>query len=192
MPDQVPARRIGALDATPAYRPATVDCEILVLPPACRFSLRIAGGAAPATNIAGFNLAMPITRFTASNGRIAMRLGPDEWLLIADEPAGSETIAADLSRTFTGHGVSLVDIGHRNIGLELTGDAAGRVLNAGCPLDLDDRSFPTGMATRTLIGKAEVVLARLTDEPRYRIEVWRSFGPYIHAFLAEAAAGCGD
>jgi sarcosine oxidase, subunit gamma len=192
MPEQIQASRLGILEDVPTHRPATVDCEIVVLPPALRFVLRVTGGAVPASPVAGFDLARPINTVASSGERIALRLGPDEWLLIADHTADSQAITASLMGALGQHGVSLVDVSHRNIGLELTGDATARVLNAGCPLDLDDRKFPAGMATRTLLGKAEIVLARLSDEPRYRIEVWRSFGPYVHAFLAEAAAGCGD
>jgi sarcosine oxidase subunit gamma len=41
------------------------------------------------------------------------------------------------------------------------------------------------MCTRTILAKAEIVLWR-TDGDTFRIEVARSFAPYIVAFLAEA------
>ena len=42
-------------------------------------------------------------------------------------------------------------------------------------------------ATRTLLGKAEIILWRLHDAPAYRVECGRSFAPYVYAFLREAA-----
>jgi sarcosine oxidase subunit gamma len=57
------------------------------------------------------------------------------------------------------------------------------VLSAGAPLDLDDRGFPTGMATRALLGKAEVGLVRPARGDHFRVAGWRSFAPYVHAFL---------
>src|SRR5580658_180008 len=67
---------------------------------------------------------------------------------------------------------------------------AATLLAAGCPLDLDARAFPVNMCTRTVLGKAEVVLWR-TGTQQFRIEVWRSFAAYVCAFLAEATLGIG-
>ena len=61
------------------------------------------------------------------------------------------------------------------------------LLNEGCPLDLDAAAFPPGRCTRTLFGKAEIVLWR-RDVDAWRVEVARSFAPYLLALLREAAA----
>ena len=53
-------------------------------------------------------------------------------------------------------------------------------------LDLDPAAFPVGMATRTLFTKAEIVLWRQGADT-FHVEVWRSFAPYLHGLLAEAA-----
>jgi sarcosine oxidase, subunit gamma len=83
---------------------------------------------------------------------------------------------------------SLVDVSHRQVGLIAAGPAAARVLNAGCPLDLDPHAFPVGFATRTLFDKVEIVLWRRA-EATFHIEIWRSFAPFLAASLAEAARG---
>jgi sarcosine oxidase subunit gamma len=44
------------------------------------------------------------------------------------------------------------------------------------------------MCTRTILAKAEILLWRTGDET-FRIEVARSFAPYVVAFLAEAMHG---
>lgn len=134
----------------------------------------------------GLKLDMPINAFARDGERLAARLGPDEWLLIAPEAAGREladVIARDLGSTHH----ALVDVSHRQCAIEVAGEAAADVINAGCPLDLSRARFPTGTATRTVLNKAEIILMRVGDEPRFRIEVWRSFAPYVHAILAEAA-----
>jgi sarcosine oxidase subunit gamma len=44
------------------------------------------------------------------------------------------------------------------------------------------------MCTRTMLAKAEVLLWR-TGAVSFRLEVWRSFAPYVTQFLGEAARG---
>jgi sarcosine oxidase subunit gamma len=52
-------------------------------------------------------------------------------------------------------------------------------------LDLGLSAFPIGMCTRTLFGKAEIVLWR-TGEAQFHIEVWRSFAGYVWGVLGVA------
>ena len=86
---------------------------------------------------------------------------------------------------------SLVDVSHRQVGLDVRGAIAARALSAGCPLDLRISAFPIGMATRTMFDKAEIVLWRREDSA-FQVEVWRSFAPYLVASLTEAAKGAPD
>lgn len=147
--------------------------HVRALPPACRWVLHGAPG----------DLAWPgglpreMLRSTAAESHAALMLGPDEWLLIApvDTQAPTSTPAAPL-----------VDISDRNVAFEIAGPAARALLNAGNPLDLADPAFPAGMATRTVFGKAEVVLWRPGTEPVWRMEVWRSFASYVVRFLEQA------
>ena len=75
-------------------------------------------------------------RRARASRRAAFWLGPDEWLLIA-EGADSAPLGEMLESVLDGTAHSLVDVSHRQIGLIASGPAAARVLNAGCPLDLD-------------------------------------------------------
>ncbi|MCX5577901.1 sarcosine oxidase subunit gamma [Kaistia terrae] len=160
--------------------------EIAPLPDAARFALRLRPALASEMGaVAGFPLDLAIN--SASSGpRRSIRLGPDEWLLIGDA-AEAEAIAAEIAQAFGERFHALVEISHRNVGIAVRGAHAADVLNAGCPLDLAAAAFPTGFATRTLLGKAEIVLIREDDAPTYRVECWRSFAPYVHGFLLEAA-----
>jgi sarcosine oxidase subunit gamma len=183
------ARRGPALDL-PAAELAADDRAVKLrsLPPDARFSLRLDSGLAGSLGtVAGFPVGMAVNRHGTANGRLSARLGPDEWLLLGPEAEGDligGEVAAALGAAFH----ALVDVGHRQVAFEIEGRHAADVLNAGCPLDLSAAAFPTGSATRTLLGKAEIVLLRLDDVPTFRVECWRSFASYVHAFLSEAAS----
>lgn len=148
--------------------------------------------AAEAKAGAALGLAFPaLNRFVSKGGRgeagarFIARIGPDETFIIVPEAEGA-AVAAAISQASAGEPMSLVDVGHRQIGLVLAGPQAAGLLNSGCPLDLDLRAFPVGMATRTLFHKAEIMLWRM-DEATFRIEVWRSFLPYLAGMMAEGA-----
>lgn len=136
-----------------------------------------------------FGIALPTTpmQAQASGTRAALWLGPDEWLLLAAESEAA-AVAIALAGALDGKPAALVDVGHRQLGLIVSGPRAAALLNAGCPLDLDETAFPVGMCTRTILAKAEIVLWR-TESGAFRIEIARSFAPYVVAFLAEAMHG---
>jgi sarcosine oxidase, subunit gamma len=190
------AQRRSALSALVPRDQPSADSQpspvaIRPLQAEARWSLRLPeGDAAKLTALAGFQLDQPINRFRAHDSRTAARLGPDEWLLLAPE-ADAEMVAAELTAVLKKQHHALVDISHRNVGLTVSGPAAAAVLNAGCPLDLHADRFPPGMATRTVLGKCEILLFRLDNGPNaapvYRIECWRSFATHVSAFLTEAA-----
>ncbi|MGE3918926.1 MAG: sarcosine oxidase subunit gamma [Hyphomicrobiaceae bacterium] len=155
--------------------------------PLARLVLR-AGPAAAARigSSAGLDLRSAINTARPGDGATALRLGPDEWLLLA-EPDGDPWLAARIGDAAADAGHGLVDVTHRNIGLVLEGPEVETLLSAGCALPLDIASFPPGRATRTLLAKAEAVLWRRAAD-RFHLEVARSFAPYLVAFLAEAMA----
>jgi sarcosine oxidase, subunit gamma len=162
----------------------TGDPRAHLAAPMARFSLRLPDAAIDAAATAlGLALAGPINRAASTDGRTAIRLGPDEWLILFPE-AESDTVAKALDHALEDGIFALVDIGHRQIGIELTGDATANMISAGCPLDLDFPAFPVGMATRTVFLKTEIVLWR-TGRVAFHIEVWRSFAPYLWALLTE-------
>jgi sarcosine oxidase, subunit gamma len=193
------AQRRSALSATSAgltAQPGAVAqaarVTIRPLQAEARWSLRVPEpDVAKLRTAAGFQLDLPINRFHAHDGRISTRIGPNEWLLLGPE-ADAEMIAAELAAALKNQHHALVDVSHRNIALAVSGSAAAHVLNAGCPLDLHPDYFPPGMATRTLLGKCEILLFRTDDgaigtAPTFRVECWRSFATYVNAFLAESA-----
>lgn len=151
---------------------------------ATRFVYRGAAGAFPMS----FGVALPTApmRAQVAGSRAALWLGPDEWLLLA--PDAEATPGISLAAELAGQPASLVDVGHRQIGLVVAGPRAADLINSGCPLDLDLAAFPVGMCTRTILAKVELVLWRTADDT-FRIEVARSLAPYVIELLREAMFG---
>ena len=150
--------------------------------PASRISLR-----APVASLAALSSALGVDipakpKASARAGdRSALWLGPDEWLVI-DEGGADLMAAAASSRTLH----SAVDVSHRNTAIIVSGPGAEATLSAACPQDLSAHVFPVGACSRTLFGKAEIVLVR-TGPETFRVEVWRSFSDFVFGLLAEAA-----
>lgn len=155
---------------------------LAVLQPAQRISLR-----APDASVAALSKALGVAlprkpkTSAAKAGRTALWLGPDEWLVI--DEVGKDPLA-DCAEVTVLH--SAVGISHRNVAISVTGPAAAATINSGCPQDLSLDVFPVGAASRTILGKAEIVLLR-TAADAFRVECWRSFSDYVFTFLSEAA-----
>ncbi len=123
-------------------------------------------------------------RAESAGPRAALWLGPDEWLLIADDEPPQLASALEAALANVPH--ALVDVSHRQCAIDVTGAGAARLLNSGVPLDLDIAAFPVGMVARTLLLKAEIVLWRREPE-HFRLEAARSFAPYVAAVLTASA-----
>lgn len=115
-----------------------------------------------------------------SAGRIAMWLGPDEWL-IYDAKANPVDDLKNIAAPF-----SAVDVSHRNTGFEVSGSLAAEVINTGCPQDMSLDVFPVGACSRTVLGKIEIVLYRSKSDS-FHVDCWRSFSPYAFELLSTAA-----
>ncbi|MET0748287.1 MAG: sarcosine oxidase subunit gamma [Rhizobium sp.] len=150
--------------------------------PASRISLRAPDESVAAlSSVLGRTLPTSPKTSASSGSRVALWLGPDEWLVIDDG-------TVDLVAVAGGSGLlhSAADVSHRNIGIIVSGPDAEACLSAGCPQDLSLAAFPVGACSRTLFGKVEIVLLRL-DAETFRVECWRSFSEYVFGLLAEAA-----
>jgi sarcosine oxidase subunit gamma len=179
----------GAGAGTKAIRqPVRIAGSMLVraLLPATRYILR---GGPDVMNAAGRALALSLSQIAcraatgATSGLAALWLGPDEQLLLGPE---ASDIGAALQSALRDLPHSLVDVSHRQTAFEVSGPRSTLLLNAGCPLDLDQSAFPVGMCTRTVLAKAEIVLWR-TSQDVFHVEVWRSFADYVSRFLVEVA-----
>ncbi len=178
----IPARS-NPLDGRLAAGP---DVQVMHAAPAIRTSLRVPEKSVSAVSKAlGLTLPGKPKSSFAKGTRAALWLGPDEWLVLDEgdaDPIGS------LVKTRVPH--CAVDISHRNTAITVTGANAEAALAAGCPQNLGAKSFPVGACSRTVLGKAEVVLWR-TDAKEFRIECWRSFSTYVFDFLELAVRDAG-
>ena len=165
MPDSITSLNLRrtALQGRPG------DARASAAAPMSRFSLRVSEAAAQT-----LGLPAAINSSNSNVGHTAFRLGPDEFLLLLPE---GEVPTVNIAEPY-----SLVDISHRQTAILLQGPHAADMLNAGCPLDLDETAFPIDMATRTMFMKADIVLWR-TGAETFHIEVWRSFAPYVWSLL---------
>lgn len=156
---QVPVPSAAQMFPGVTFRPAE---------PAARWSLRT-------RTPSGLPVAMnSAARF---GGGDALHLGPDEWLLVL--PAGSEAPTIDGLHALT-------EVSERNVALLIEGADAERLVQTGCPLDMSLAAFPVGRATRTIYETVEIVLWR-TGQTAFRVEVWRSFAPWLWDALVLAA-----
>ncbi|RWX10861.1 sarcosine oxidase subunit gamma family protein [Rhizobium hidalgonense] len=160
--------------------------RLTIAPVASRVALR-----APSESLAALSAALGLSVPTApktssrSGARSVLWIGPDEWLVIDED-------GADLMTVLSGAGAvhSATDVSHRNLAIIVSGPGAEKTLAGGCPQDLSLASFPVGAASRTILGKAEIVLLR-TDEDTFRVECWRSFSDFVFGLLNEAAHDAG-
>ncbi|WAX96922.1 sarcosine oxidase [Aminobacter sp. NyZ550] len=139
--------------------------------------------AAQAAKAFGSPLPGKIGDVTVSKGRLAVRLGPDEWHLVVPltEQEAIETAFAKLYATVP-H--SLVDVSHREIGIEVEGVAAMLALRSAIAFDIE--VMPVGTGCRTIFDKAQIILVREAED-RFRIEVWRSFADHVWGILDAAS-----
>lgn len=132
----------------------------------------------------GWALPDRLNRASAGDAGRTLRLGPDEYLLLV-APTTIEATQGALARALGCRHHALVDISARLVAIELAGAAARDTLAAACPLDLHPRVFGPDQATRSIFGKAEIVLDCL-DEARLQLFTNRSFAPYVRRLLTEA------
>ncbi|KRB51844.1 sarcosine oxidase subunit gamma [Rhizobium sp. Root708] len=156
--------------------------RLTAAPNATRVALR-----APAESLKALSSALGVTVPNApktsgrKGGRSSLWLGPDEWLVI--DESGADLMSA-LAKAEALH--SATDVSHRNVAIIVSGPGAENAISAGCAQDLSLEAFPVGACSRTLFGKAEIVLFR-TEDDTFRVECWRSFADFVFGLLAEGA-----
>ena len=167
------------------------EVSFVMLERCTRLAVRAGPEAAAAIGSAfGMPLGDAPCHANVAGDRAALWLGPDEWLLLAPDGDASILVAA-AAEALDDRPASVVDLSHRTVAIEVRGPRTADTLNAFCALDLDPSAFPIGMCTRTVFGKSEIVLWRTAAET-FRIEVARSFVPYVLACLEEGGREFGN
>lgn len=135
---------------------------------------------------------LPLTPNTTGDAGdiLAIWLGPDEWLLLA-EPDASGSLAGELQTALAGHFASVIDISAGQTVIRLSGPSALDVLARGCALDLHPSVFPPGACAQTLLARAQALLISVDATPTIDIIVRRSFAPYVAAWLEDSGRDFG-
>jgi sarcosine oxidase subunit gamma len=161
----------------------TSAAAISLAPSVTRFSLRARGDLSPLNAALGLTLPDRIGQRSAAGDLEALRLGPDEWVLLS-RPEDAETLTAACASIYANLPHSLVDISAREMTFVIEGDRAPELLTIGCPRDI--ATIPEGEARRTVFDGATVVLWR--DAPtRFRMDCWNSFAPHLCELLETGA-----
>jgi sarcosine oxidase subunit gamma len=167
-----------------------VAISVTPLEACCRLAFR---GGREAADLAGDAFEVPLPgqpcRAAHNGERAALWLGRDEWLLLAP-PGEAQALVHSITLALRAKPHALVDVSDRSLALLIEGSSAAEALATGCPLDLDIEAFPVNMCTRTLYGKAEIVLWR-KQLGQFRVDVWRSYLPYVTGLIAEAVRDQG-
>lgn len=116
----------------------------------------------------------------AHGDRIAACIGPDEWYLIAPLPE-QDAIEHAFTHLYQTTIHSLVDVGHREVGIAIEGPDAVLALQTSIAFDVG--AMPVGSGCRTIIDRVQIILLRL-GEDRFRLEVWHSFADHVWTLLA--------
>jgi sarcosine oxidase subunit gamma len=140
---------------------------------------------------AAIGVDLPLEPNTVSSGAdiAVLWMGPSEWLVVG--PAGREVeLESALTNALAGTGSSVVDVSANRTTLELSGPEAREILESGCSIDLDPRSFSSGQCAQTLVARAHVLLWRPASHPEtvYRLLVRPSFAAYLAAWLIDAGS----
>lgn len=152
-------------------------------PPSVMLNLR--GAADPAFRDAvrdncGCELPMAANASNKSAHGSILKLGPNEWLLVAsDGTAWSEELRIP--------GGTLTDVSHARIAIHVDGDESRKMLAKGCAIDLHPRQFPAGTCVQTSIAKIGVILHRPFDDNGYRLYAPRSYAGSFWHWLTAAA-----
>lgn len=110
--------------------------------------------------------------------RLALWLGPDEWLLVG--PRGARFDLDPVAGV-----ASIVDVSAARTTIEISGARAPDLLAHGCALDLYLSVFPEGRCAQTMLAHAQVILVHLDGV--YRVLVRSSYARYLAEWLVDAA-----
>lgn len=176
---------IEIFSLTPGVIAETKAARVSVAQAQARLSLRARENITALGAALGLDLPDRIGRRAAAGKVEAIRLGPDEWTIIASPDDIARLVSASAALA-AAHPHSLVDISGREVTLLIEGPKAAELLTLGCPRDI--ATIKTGQGRRTLFDGATVVLWR-DGEDRFRLDVWNSFAGHITQLLA---TGCNE
>ena len=156
-----------------------------------RGKINLRGAATPAFGDAvaaaiGLRPATESGTVAEADGRLALWIGPSEWLVVTPPGAGPET-AASLRAALAECGAAVTDVSESLAAITVSGANARHVLAKGTSLDLHPRAFTPGRCARAGLAKTVVLLHQTDGEPAYDLYVDRSYAEYLWLWLEDAA-----
>ena len=136
-----------------------------------------------------FQLQLPETAntFTSSGQATCAWLGPDEWLLIVEEP-DTGRIERTLNDLFRGKFATWTEQSSGLTALRFIGSNTIALLNRGIVFDLHPRNFKPGDCVQTVLARVGVtVLNRSIEQTEFDVFVRRSFADYLWQWLVAAS-----
>lgn len=149
-----------------------------------RGDLEDAAFAEAVANVIGF--ALPAQPNTVNEGKacVACWLGPNEWLLIAEE---EQSLVQGLHQALSDLFAAVTDVSSGQTIIRISGPCARDVMAKGCTLDLHPRVFGAGQCAQSGLAKTNVLIRFVDDTPAFDIVVRRSFAEYLWVWLEDAA-----
>jgi heterotetrameric sarcosine oxidase gamma subunit len=111
--------------------------------------------------------------------------GPDQWLVIQPQTAGTDP-SAELAKSFSGL-ASVVDVSDSRTIFRVSGPSAKDALSKSIPIDFHDRVFKPGDVAITHFAHLGVTLWRLADGQGCDIACARTFSADLLDWLGGAA-----
>ncbi len=121
--------------------------------------------------------------------RAALRLGPDEWLVLCRR-AEESRLGEELRRSLDGYSGAAASIGNGTSVIEASGPQARRFLAKGTAIDLHPNVFGVGRCAVTGFGKIRVTLWRV-EADRYALLIGRSFARSVWDWAVDGAREWG-
>jgi sarcosine oxidase subunit gamma len=121
----------------------------------------------------GLELSGPVGHAAGAAQRSALRVGPDEWLLVAPR-AEEGLLGAQLMTALSGYSGAVAPIGNGTVAIDASGPQVRAFLAKGTSLDLHPKAFAPGRCAVAGFGKIRVTLWR-RDAERFSLFVGRSF-----------------
>jgi sarcosine oxidase subunit gamma len=150
-------------DAARAAFVAAVETALGVAPPT-----------RPNTSARGFALPARTDSSEGGDTGALLWLGPRSWLFVAGQPALSGAFDAARKALNDAEGTRF-DVSSSYAGWTISGDAAARVLNRGCPLDLHPAVFRPGDCAQSVLGHVNALIYRPGEASAFIVMVARSF-----------------
>ncbi len=110
-------------------------------------------------------------------------LGPDEWLVIAEQETAN--LLAAFSDKLSGQHAAFTDVGANRIVLEISGPHVRDVLMKSCEMDFHPRAFGLGKVAQTTLAKSPTIIEQIEND-KFHLYVRNSFARYCAEWLIDS------